>query len=138
MSALVSQPTTDVGRAPSHDPSRMRVLLADREGAARHALAALLQSLPGIALVGIATSMQDVADSLRHQRPEVVIVDDRLLRDGAHVLAGTGPTPDPVRVIVIGVDDDPAFAQRARRLGAEAWIAKDRADDELRPLLEPT
>jgi len=28
-----------------------------------------------------------------------------------------------------GVDDDPAYAARAHRLGAEAWIAKDRAED---------
>jgi hypothetical protein len=34
-------------------------------------------------------------------------------------------------VIIVGVDDDPAFAARAVQLGAEAWIAKDRADDEL-------
>jgi DNA-binding NarL/FixJ family response regulator len=41
----------------------------------------------------------------------------------------------PVRVLVVGVDDDPAFAARARDLGADAWIAKDRADDELPALL---
>ena len=34
------------------------------------------------------------------------------------------------------IDDDPAFAARARALGAEAWIAKDRADDTLPALLE--
>ena len=116
----------------------MRVLLADREGVARHALAALLQSLPGIVLVAIATSMQDVADGMRHHRPDVIVVDDRLLHSTSHILAGTGPTPDPVRVIVMGVDDDPAYAARAHRLGAEAWIAKDRADDELPRLLEAT
>jgi two-component system, NarL family, response regulator NreC len=114
----------------------VRVLLADREGAARHALATLLQSIPEIVLVGVAASMIDVAESMRRHRPEVLVVDDRLLRDGAHVLAGTGPTAAPVRVIVMGVDDDPAFARRAERLGAEAWIAKDRADEELPKLLE--
>ena len=114
----------------------MRVLLADREGVARHALAALLRSLPGIVLVGIATSMEDVTAVMRRQHPHVVVVDDRLLRSTSHVLAGTGPTRYPVRVIVVGVDDDPAFAARAMRLGAEAWIAKDRADDELPRLLE--
>ena len=52
-------------------------------------------------------------------------------RSTSHVLAGTGPTRAPVRVIVVGVDDDPAFARARRRLGAEAWIAKDRADEDL-------
>ena len=138
MSAHHHQAFTDAGRAGGADPSRVRVLLADREGVARHALAALLQSLPGIVLVAIATSMQDVADGMRHHRPDVIVVDDRLLHSTSHILAGTGPTPDPVRVIVMGVDDDPAYAARAHRLGAEAWIAKDRADDELPRLLEAT
>jgi DNA-binding NarL/FixJ family response regulator len=114
----------------------MRVLLADREGVARHALAVLLQSLPGIVLVGVVTSMDDVTTVLRQERAHVVVVDDRLLGSTSHVLAGIGPTSAPVRVIVVGVDDDPAFAARAQRLGAEAWIAKDRADDELPRLLE--
>ena len=114
----------------------MRVLLADRDGAARHALAALLGGLPGILLVGVATSMVDVTEAIRRHRPDVLVVDDRLLRDSIHPLAGTGPTPAPIRVIVVGVDDDPAFARRAERLGAEAWIAKDRADEELPQLLE--
>ena len=138
MSAHHHQAFTDAGRAWRVDPSRVRVLLADREGVARHALAALLQSLPGIVLVGIVTSMEDVTAAMRQERPHVVVVDDRLLRSTSHVLAGTGPTRDPVRVIVMGVDDDPAFAARAQRLGAEAWIAKDRADDELPRLLEAT
>jgi DNA-binding NarL/FixJ family response regulator len=138
LSAHHHQAFTDAGRAASNDPSRVRVLLADREGVARHALAALLQSLPGIVLVGIVASMEDVTAAMRRERPHVVVVDDRLLRSTSHVLAGTGPTRDPVRVIVVGVDDDPAFAARAQRLGAEAWIAKDRADDELPRLLKAT
>jgi DNA-binding NarL/FixJ family response regulator len=115
----------------------MRVLLADREGTAQRAVAGLLRDLPGVELVGEASTREQVADALRRIRPDVVVIDDRLVpRTGAHVLAGTGPSPGTVRVIVVGVDDDPAFAARARRLGAEAWIAKDRADDVLPRLLE--
>jgi hypothetical protein len=44
--------------------------------------------------------------------------------------------PEGVRVIVLGVDDDPAFAARATRLGADAWVAKERADEDLPALLE--
>jgi hypothetical protein len=36
-----------------------------------------------------------------------------------------------LRVIVVGVIDEPAFAARALSLGAEAWIAKELADEEL-------
>jgi len=115
----------------------VRVMLADREGAARQALAGLLRSTPGVVLAGEAGSREEIAGVIRRERPDVLVIDDRLI-DGSsvHVLAGTGPVPRVVRVIVVGVDDDPAFAARARRLGAEAWIAKDRADDHLPALLE--
>jgi DNA-binding NarL/FixJ family response regulator len=117
----------------------MRVLLADREGSARRALVNLLRSIPGVVLAAEAGTREEIAEAMRHLRPDVVVIDDRLvLGSGGHVLAGTGPTSAPVRVIVVGVDDDPAFAARAHRLGANAWIAKDRADDELRGLLEAT
>ena len=115
----------------------MRVLLADREGTARRALASLLRSVPGVALVAEAGNREEIAAAMRRARPDVIVIDDRLvIGSSAHILTGAGPAPFPIRVIVVGVDDDPAFAARARRLGAEAWIAKDRADDQLPGFLE--
>lgn len=113
----------------------LRVLLADVESSARHAVAALLHSLDGVALVGEVGALADVGAALRRTRAEILIIDDRLLRSIDHVLHGCGPLETPVRVLVLGVDDDPAFAARARSLGAEAWIAKDLADDALPALL---
>ena len=116
----------------------MRVLLADREGSARRALALLLRSTPGVVLAGEAGTRAELPTAIRATRPDVVLIDARLVDGGGdHVLSGMGPARDHVRVIVLGVDDDPAFAARARRLGAEAWVAKDLADDELPRLLEP-
>jgi len=112
-------------------------MLADREGTARRALASLVRGVPGVILVAEAGTREEIATIMRRVRPDVIVIDDRLImHSGGHVLAGTGPAPGPVRVIVVGVDDDPAFAARAQRLGAEAWIAKDRADDQLPVLLE--
>ncbi|WP_028064164.1 response regulator transcription factor [Solirubrobacter soli] len=107
----------------------MRVLLIDREGAARLALSFLLRNTPGVELAGEAGSRAEIALALRTARPDVVVVDDRLVDEVPTVMS-------PVRVIVMGVDDDPAFAARAHRLGAEAWMAKDLADDQLPALLE--
>jgi len=137
LSAAHAQPTTDaLASGPGH-AAPVRVLLADREGAARDALASLLKSLRGVILVAEAGTRTEIAAAIRRLHPDVVVIDDRLVvNSGEHVLAGTGPARGPVRVIVIGVDDDPAYAARARRLGAEAWVAKDRADDQLPALLE--
>jgi DNA-binding NarL/FixJ family response regulator len=108
-----------------------RVLLADVSGAGRRAIAALLRSLPGIVLVADV----DSADELRRERPrtapDVIVIDDRLL-----AAAGPGLRPADVAVIVMGLDDDPSYAHRARQLGATAWIAKEQADELLPAALD--
>src|SRR4051812_23325705 len=112
----------------------MRVLLADRAGRSRSALGALVAALDGVSLIG-AVDRDEIASAVRRTQPDVLMIDDRLLRDGEHALTGLGAHATSLRVIVLGVDDDPAFAARARRLGAEAWVAKDRAGEELPTLL---
>jgi DNA-binding NarL/FixJ family response regulator len=106
----------------------VRVLLADREGAARRALAGALRAMDGVELAGEVGDRAELADALRTTGSEVLVIDDRLLRDMSDGLPG-------LRVLVLGADLDPAFAARARRLGAEAWIAKDHADERLAQLL---
>lgn len=105
-----------------------RVLLADLAGPARRALAGLLGELDGVRLVAEA-GRDELAPALRAFHPDVLVIDDRLIRDGDAAL------PLDVRVIVVGVDADPAYAARARILGAEAWVIKDRADEDLPALL---
>ena len=111
---------------PARDHPRTRVLLVDRAGLSRTALATLLSGISGVALVGELGESDDVEAVVRLMSPDVVVVDDRLLPD-----AGDHGT----RMIVVGADDDPGFAARAERYGAVAWIPKDRADSLLPPLL---
>jgi DNA-binding NarL/FixJ family response regulator len=111
--------------------STTRVLLADRAGPARRAVADVLNGLDDTMLVGEVDSRTDVAEAVRRLRVDVVVIDDRLLPAQGHVLDGSGPLVADVRTIVMGVDDHPAFAARARSLGAAAWIAKANADEEL-------
>jgi DNA-binding NarL/FixJ family response regulator len=105
-----------------------RVLLADVAGPARRALAELLGELDGVLFAGEA-GRDELAAALRAVQPDVLVIDDRMIRDTDATL------PAAVRVIVVGVDDDPAFAARARALGAAAWVVKDRADEDLPALL---
>jgi DNA-binding NarL/FixJ family response regulator len=116
---------------PRPDPSLKRVLLADVAGAGRRAVAELLRSLPGIVLVGEAGSAEALAHEIRASAPDVVVIDDRLLGP-----LGFGPRDARVAVIVVGIDDDPSYAVRARRLGATAWVPKERAVELLPDALE--
>jgi DNA-binding NarL/FixJ family response regulator len=104
----------------------VRVLLADVSGAGRRAIATLLRSLPGIALVAEAGDLEELARERRRTAPDVIVIDDRLLAG-----AGLGPRDADLPLIVVGLDDDPSFARRAQRLGATTWIAKEHAGDLL-------
>ena len=115
----------------SPPPPKNRVLLADVAGAGQRAVAALLRSLPDTVLVSEPLSAEALASELRSSAPDVVVIDDRLL--GA---VASAPRDADVPMIVVGVDDDPSFARRARRYGAVAWIPKERADELLPDLLE--
>lgn len=100
------------------------VVLADKPGVARAALAQLVSETPGLALVGEAATVEELTVVIRDTRPDVVVVDDRLLRHDALTTDDLGS-----RIVVVGVDDDPAYLVRARRIGAETWIPKERADE---------
>ena len=109
----------------------VRVLFADVAGAGRRAIATLLRSLPGIALVAEAGDLEELAHERRRTAPDVIIIDDRLL-----AASGLGPRDADLLLIVVGLDDDPSFARRAQRLGATAWIAKEHAGDLLPEALD--
>ena len=113
-------------------PAPTTVLLADLPGVGRTALATLLRDTPGVTLMAKLADPHLVGPAVDEFRPDVVIVDDRLLRDEPGIARDLG-----VRLIVVGVDDDPGFAARARHIGAEAWVPKDDADAILPVLLSP-
>jgi DNA-binding NarL/FixJ family response regulator len=113
-----------------HASTGTTVVLADKPGIARATMALVVSGTPGLVLLAEASSLQELAAVIRHTRPDVVVVDDRLLRHDALTAAAVGS-----RLVVVGIDDDPAYPARARRIGAEAWVPKDRADELLPDVL---
>jgi len=108
------------------------VIVADLPGPSRSALASLIAGSPGLALVTSVSSLPELRAALREGEPDVVLLDDRLLRGG-----GLRRWPFRSRLVITGVDDDPAYAARARQMGADAWIAKERVEALLDALHAP-
>jgi DNA-binding NarL/FixJ family response regulator len=108
---------------------KTRVVFADYAGSSHAALVALLADVPDAELIAAVADPELLECTVHRERPDVVVLDDRLLRKRQL-------TADALeaRLIVVGVDDDPGFVARAHQLGAEAWVPKDRADAVL-PLL---
>jgi DNA-binding NarL/FixJ family response regulator len=83
-----------------------RVQLIDRPGFSHDVIASLIAELPDTELVS--------------DTPDVIVIDDL-------ELTGALASLDPdIPVVVLGADDHPAYAARARRIGAQ-WVAKDAA-----------
>ena len=133
----MTEPEPDIAGAGEDAAPVARVLLADLQGGARRALAALIADIPRTTLVGEVDHAEDIPRALRRMKANVLVIDDRLIHEADDPLAASGPLPEAVRVIVVGIDDSPRFAARAAALGAEAWISKEFADDGLRELLGP-
>lgn len=107
-----------------HAGELTRVLIADRPGPARSALASLLAGLPGITVVG-AEGGETLTRGLYELRPDVVVIDDRLLSSWDQA-AG-----ENVGLVVVGADDDPGYAERAALAHAVTWLPKECAGERL-------
>jgi DNA-binding NarL/FixJ family response regulator len=92
-----------------------RVQLIDRPGFSHDVIASLIAEQPDTQLVS--------------DTPDVIVIDDRELAGALDSLA-----PD-IPVVVLGADDHPAYAARARQIGAQ-WVAKDAAGTALPRLLD--
>jgi DNA-binding NarL/FixJ family response regulator len=120
-------------RAPAHPANgRIPVVVAARHDATRSALVALLGADEHVRVVA---SVDDLAAALRAAQrlgSSVVVADGRVLdaRGLSRLLVLGAPVPG-VRFILVGMEDHPGFAERARRSGAAAYVRLDEAAERL-------
>ncbi len=110
----------------------IQVVLADDHALMRRSLRMLLD---GESDVHVIAEADDVAGATRHvigQGPQVLVLD--LNMPGGSSLEAIGRlrerAPD-TNIVLMTMDENPVFAQRAFAAGALAFVAKDRAEDEL-------
>jgi DNA-binding NarL/FixJ family response regulator len=108
------------------------VVLAEPHPVARAALTVLLAEHGGLELFATGELGEALRAVARHRAPLLFVSRALLERDSAG-LRLPAPLPAATRTIVLGLEDDAAFALDARRAGAAAYVVKDRAaDGELR------
>ncbi|WP_406491368.1 response regulator transcription factor [Streptomyces sp. NBC_01604] len=106
----------------------IRVLVADDQDLVRTGFRLILETQPGIEVVGEAADGADCVDAARRLRPDVCLVDIRMPRlDGIEVtrlLAGPGVV-DPLNVVVVTTFDQDDYVTSALRNGACGFLLKD-------------
>lgn len=110
----------------------VRVVVADDHPVVRAGLTALLGSLPGIEVVGVAADGRAAVREVVLHRPDVAVLDLRMPDlDGFAATRELGRVAPGTAVLVLTMfdDDDSVFA--AMRAGARGYVVKGAESDEL-------
>ena len=117
--------------------SPVRIVIADDQVLVRAGLATLLDSQPGLSVVGQAGTGEEAVLLTRKLVPDVVLMDIRMpVLDGlaatrrivADARASAGP---PVRVVVLTTYDLDEYVYEALRAGASGFLLKHAPPEEL-------
>jgi two-component system, NarL family, response regulator NreC len=119
---------TEVGEA----PSAIRVVLADDHPRMRRSLRSLLAAEDDVEVIAEATDLTGLMRGLQVLQPQVLVLELKL---------PCGPRSDVFRrlrelvpalaIVVLTMEDSPAFARQALGAGATGLVLKDCADREL-------
>ncbi|MCZ7559820.1 MAG: response regulator transcription factor [Burkholderiaceae bacterium] len=115
----------------------LRVLVCDDHPLFRVGLRAALADHPAVDVVGEAADGRDCLAMLQSLEPDVLLLDLALREMGGYeVLAWIRAHRPGLRTLVLSMYSEPAFAERARALGACGFIAKEDALSEIHAALE--
>lgn len=110
----------------------IRVLLVDDHALVRSGVRAVLDGVPGIAVVGEAASGEDAILMVESCRPDVVVMDLDMPGGGGLAATAVLTTPDVhPAVLVLTMHAEDARLFEALHAGAAGYLTKDAAHEEL-------
>ncbi|MGZ4191702.1 MAG: response regulator [Solirubrobacteraceae bacterium] len=130
----MSSPDSSPGRAASEAPAQkpVSIVLADDHQVVRSGLKVLLESDGRFEVLGEAGDVAGTFEQVRARRPRVLVLDlnmggESSLEEIPRLRAEVPET----EIVVLTMQEDPAFARAALRAGAIGYVLKDAADSEL-------
>jgi RNA polymerase sigma factor (sigma-70 family) len=113
-------------------PRVVRVLLADDHELVRAGLRRVLESAPGIEVVGEAARGDETLAMLAELEPDVLLLDLNMPGgDGFEVLRKARDAAGGTRIVVLTLHVQAEYVTRAVREGADGYLSKDLAVQEL-------
>jgi two-component system, NarL family, response regulator NreC len=114
------------------EASAVTIVLADDHRVVRSGLRMLLEAEQGFEVVAEAGTVPETLRRVEHYGPKVLILD--LNMPGGSSLAAIPSLRDTApetQIVVLTMQNDPAYAREALRAGALGYVLKEAADTEL-------
>jgi DNA-binding NarL/FixJ family response regulator len=110
----------------------IRVVIADDNPVVRDGLRALLGSIPGLEVVGTATTGREAIREAVSTRPDVVVMDVQMPDlDGVEATREMARAAPDVAVLMLTMYDDDETVFAAMRAGASGYLLKGAEQDEI-------
>jgi len=120
-----------VSRAENH-PAKKRIMVVDDHPIVRQGLALLINREPDLVVCGEAEEAMGAMHVLASSRPDVLIVDISLSGpDGIDLLKNIRTTHPTLPVLILSMHDESVYAERALRAGANGYIMKQEATENV-------
>jgi two-component system response regulator NreC len=108
------------------------IVIADDHAVVRTGLRMLLDAESGLEVVAEAGDVPAAVRSVRGHKPRVLILDLNMPGESSLAAIPTLLEISPgTSIVVLTMQNDPAFAREALQAGALAYVLKEAADDEL-------
>lgn len=110
----------------------VRVLLADDHTLVRAGIRRILESQPGITVLAEAADGAGALELLRQHDADVLVLDLKMPGfDGIDVLRAVKASNPAMKVVVVTMFEAREYVARAMKLGADAYLLKDSAVQDL-------
>jgi DNA-binding NarL/FixJ family response regulator len=109
-------------------------LLADDHGIVRRGLKSLLESQPGLSVIGEAADGLEALRLCGELSPDLLIIDISMpLMNGIEVASRAQKLEPAPGVIILSMHADESYIMRALAAGARGYLVKDATDEDLIP-----
>jgi DNA-binding NarL/FixJ family response regulator len=111
-------------------------LLADDHAIVRRGLRSLLETQPGVDVIGEAADGLEALRLCTERVPDLLILDIAMPKmNGIEVASRVQKLDRPPRVIILSMHTDEAYIIRALAAGARGYLLKDATDEDLLPAI---
>jgi two-component system response regulator NreC len=123
---------SDPGKAQTVAEGKTKVVVADDHAVVRSGVKMVIEAEPDIEVVAEAGDVDEALRKVAAHRPSVLVLDLHMpggpsLPRIPEILAASPDT----RIVVLTMQDDPAFAREALRSGATGYVLKEAANADL-------